>query len=778
MAVGDYTYDEDKMRLRINCLGCLYGASIEDFPICMSRTMDKLMQVKKVNDIVLARTREYEYDYEQVKLLLEIADVIEYIMKERIVQKASRLSEKHRNCYPEIGFKMQKMLLELMRSDPIGAYVEIKREIRKIRTRLKGPLPRNFTNFFTEYLALLEEVRDRLERTAMIREVKPFLAGYHIGERALYRELFMPNVRPNFMLTRYMIMPPEGGRSMARYNVGDTKIEIFKLHDNAQFFYHALPPEFRLSEDHYEILDAARRYMAENRPSTTEFVRSERIREMFYNIGKDMVRDTAENMGHRLTEKETERLANILTRYTAGMGVLELLLADEKIQDIYINSPIERQNIMVFHEEFQECSTNLIPSMEDAEAWATRLRIQSGRPLDEANPVLDTNLTIPGGNARFAVITRTLSPEGLGFAIRRHRDKPWTLPLFMKNKMIDPLTAGLLSFLVDGSVSMLVAGGRSSGKTSMLGALMLEILPKTRIVTIEDSVTGDCEIVYKKHGTLRRSTVGELIDGIINKYGKSELGRDVVKGNPENIEIFSMDKEGKVVLREPSRFIRHKVKKDIYEVETRTGRKIKVTGDHSLFTLSEGGDIKPIECRKIKEGDYLVTPRVLASPNKRMPNMSLIDYLDKLPGSLLTGNPIREVILQNKEKCLALAKKHGYFAVSQWKGACKWWRDKGVLPSKIAAELLRDGIKIPTHGVKLKFSASSSSIPVEILLSEKVNDLFGSSIKTKKSKKNKINAYSVEEIRNVEEHKRFIRNFLDRIEGKNNKEKKKDEKKN
>ena len=31
MAVCDYEYNEDIMRLKINCLGCIYGASIEDF---------------------------------------------------------------------------------------------------------------------------------------------------------------------------------------------------------------------------------------------------------------------------------------------------------------------------------------------------------------------------------------------------------------------------------------------------------------------------------------------------------------------------------------------------------------------------------------------------------------------------------------------------------------------------------------------------------------------------------------------------------------------------
>jgi len=290
------------------------------------------------------------------------------------------------------------------------------------------------------------------------------------------------------MFTRYMVSPPEGGVSIARYKVQDTQVEIFKVPHSTAFYYHAIPPEFKLSDNNYELLDSARVFMATHQPKTAEFVKSKSIRDIFYNIGNDMLKDLAHKQKSDIKDKDLKTLANILTRYTAGFGVLEILLADEKIQDIFINSPIEKHPILIYHQDFEECRTNLIPTREDAESWATRLRIASGRPLDEANPVLDAELAVPGGQARIAVITKTLSPEGLGFAIRRHRDKPWTLPLFIKSKMINPLAAGLLSFLVDGTVSLLVAGGRGAGKTSMLGSLMLEILPKTRVITIEDTL--------------------------------------------------------------------------------------------------------------------------------------------------------------------------------------------------------------------------------------------------------------------------------------------------
>ncbi len=484
---GGYLYDEDSRTLTINLLGSITGASIEDFESVMANVIDKILTVKKVLSIVLVKEREYEYSGEQVQMLVEIANIVEEIVRTRVISYKNIMPDKWGKFYPDFSQRLQYIFINLMRRDPIGAYVEIVRESRNLMIKMnrKG---KGFACYRHYKEEIIDPLKLKMERTKMISAVKEHLSGYHIGDRSLYREIFTPSVRPNFMLTRYMITPPETGKSVDRYKINDIQVEIYRLPTTSSYYYHVTPPEFTLTEEKYTVLDTARRYMATHRPKTAEFVRSEKVREVFYNIGKDMIREVADKSGVYLSTKELEQLANILTRYTAGLGVLEVLLGDEKIQDIYINSPIETSPILIFHGDYEECVTNLIPTKEDAESWATRLRIQSGRPLDEANPVLDTDIAVPGGKARFAVITKNLSPDGFGFAIRRHRDKPWTLPLLIKGKMIDPLGAGLLSFLIDGSVSMLVAGGRGAGKTSVLGALMLELLPKTRILTIEDTL--------------------------------------------------------------------------------------------------------------------------------------------------------------------------------------------------------------------------------------------------------------------------------------------------
>ena len=485
---GDYSFDEERRSVRINFLGSLSGASVEDYEEAMAKVIDVLLEVKKAERIVLAKEREYEYAGEQAQMLTEVANVLEGVLRERVVSAKSLGGESCRFYYPTWNARLQYIVFQLLRKDPIGAYVEVVRELRDARLRIKNATTSKEAACFTAYKEnVLDTLRLRLEQTQLIKAVKPSLAGYHIGDRALYRQLFMPAVRPNFMFTRYMVAPPEGGVSVDRYKVGDIDVEVFKMPHAAEYFYHVTPPEFKLSDARYSVLDQSRVYMATHQPKSAEFVRSGKVREMFVAIGRDMIREMAERKAVKLTPAEVEQLAGILARYTAGLGVLEILLADERIQDVYVNSPIEQQPIRVFHADWEECKTNLIPTHEDAEAWATRLRILSGRPLDEANPVLDTDVLVPGGSARFAVITKTLSPLGLGFAIRRHRDKPWTLPLFIKSKMLNPLAAGLLSFLIDGTVSILVAGGRGAGKTSVLSGLMLEILPKTRVCVIEDT---------------------------------------------------------------------------------------------------------------------------------------------------------------------------------------------------------------------------------------------------------------------------------------------------
>jgi archaeal flagellar protein FlaI len=186
-------------------------------------------------------------------------------------------------------------------------------------------------------------------------------------------------------------------------------------------------------------------------------------------------------------EKSGETKSEIVQRWYREYGVLEYLLFDENILEINVNPPPYKTPMRIVHAKYDECISNICPSEDFLNYLATRLKINTGRPLDKAEPRLDGELVIKTHHARVAALIDPFSIYGTAYSIRSHREQPWTLSLFMDNKTVNWLFAGFISFMVTHGRSFLVAGPRGSGKTSVLGACLLEILRKYRVITIEDT---------------------------------------------------------------------------------------------------------------------------------------------------------------------------------------------------------------------------------------------------------------------------------------------------
>ncbi|RME52754.1 hypothetical protein D6783_03855 [Candidatus Woesearchaeota archaeon] len=176
-----------------------------------------------------------------------------------------------------------------------------------------------------------------------------------------------------------------------------------------------------------------------------------------------------------------------IKRWYLEYGILEHLLFDEKVLEININPPAYKTPIRIVHADFDECTSNIYPSDDLLNYLTTRLKISTGRPINKAKPQLDGEISIKNHKGRVAAIVSPFSVFGTGFSIRSHREHPWTLPLFMEKKALNSWFCGVLSLAISHGRSFLSAGPRGSGKTSLLGALILEILPKYRIITIEDT---------------------------------------------------------------------------------------------------------------------------------------------------------------------------------------------------------------------------------------------------------------------------------------------------
>ncbi|MBT5023309.1 type II/IV secretion system ATPase subunit [Candidatus Woesearchaeota archaeon] len=484
------TEGEDNI-MRINYEGAAIVPSLEENGVVMSKTCDNLIESPETTKIVFSQRREYEYDLNQVNLIKEIAQIFDIISRNKdkfSYQKFLPVPEGKifaNKWYAEL----QNVLFHLIKSDPVGAYVELRRIYRREKINYDKLLEEKLIPCFQSYFDMIQFVLDLLEKSKLITVSKPFLAGFKQGDREVYRKFFHPFIKPDFMYAKLMADYPAEGEEMANYTVGvDTEVTVFKLPESVQYLYHIMPPEFKLSEEEYELLDLARNILAEHKPTRKEFTDPQRMREIFESVGRDLLEELSAYRNMNLAHDAIIKLSKILVRYTVGFGLVEVLLQDEQIQDISVNSPQGRIPIFLVHGEFADCITNVIPTRTEAESWATKLRMISGRPLDEANVILDTELVIPGARVRVSTITEPLDPSGLAFSFRRHRDRPWTLPLFIKYDTINSLGAGLLSFIVDGTRSMMICGTRSSGKTAFLTGILIEIMRRYRVITVEDTL--------------------------------------------------------------------------------------------------------------------------------------------------------------------------------------------------------------------------------------------------------------------------------------------------
>jgi type IV secretory pathway ATPase VirB11/archaellum biosynthesis ATPase len=456
----------------------------EDNEDMFQKVVDAIIESGGVTSLVINSDRNYIYTSDEVAMFNDLVDKYKEVFQSDIVGAVD--SELQRKFSDEVS-AFNYILYDRLKRDPIGGYVFGIRMLRGAKVKAKTVSSEDFLKFVDRFQALL----DKMSTMDFIKRSSSFVLGYKMGDRTPYRALLKPLIRPNFTYTRIMAEAPLAAVEVESYKIKDmdrTDVTIYKVPEVSQFLYHLSPPELMLNVDEYNMLDQVRNALIDYKPQHEEFTDPLRMREVFYNISKDMIDEINTKNNYKLGFKDIAMLSRILVRLTIGFGMTEVLLSDDRVEDVYINAPISKSPMFVKHTDYGECSSNIIPNAKEVDAWASRFRLLSGRPLDEGHPVLDTELITEALRARVSISQRPLSPGGLSIAFRRHRDKPWTLPLFVNNGMLSPFAAGLLWFCVEGARTILISGTRGAGKTSLLTALMLLLMKKYRIITVEDTL--------------------------------------------------------------------------------------------------------------------------------------------------------------------------------------------------------------------------------------------------------------------------------------------------
>lgn len=124
----------------------------------------------------------------------------------------------------------------------------------------------------------------------------------------------------------------------------------------------------------------------------------------------------------------------------------------------------------------------------------------------------------------------------------------------------------------------------------------------------DGSVDYNEQFIYKENSKVKTAKIGDFVDKFY-KEGQSNIPIKV-----KNLQVPAFDKDMKNKWREVDYVYRHKISEELYNLELEAGRKVKLTGAHSVFILKKD-KIKPEVVANIQKGDYIIAPLTLPENN-------------------------------------------------------------------------------------------------------------------------------------------------------------------
>ncbi len=186
--------------------------------------------------------------------------------------------------------------------------------------------------------------------------------------------------------------------------------------------------------------------------------------------------------GHILPQRALTRVINEVSDAVVGMGPIEFLLRDPDVTEVMVNGPddvfVERKG------RIERVEERLFEGEEAVYHLIERIVAPLGLRVDGTSPWVDARL--PDG-ARVHAIVPPLSLRGPVLTVRKFSAVALTPRDLVQNGTLSPRMLAFLAACVRGRANIVISGGTSSGKTTLLGVLASYVPEEERIVTIEDA---------------------------------------------------------------------------------------------------------------------------------------------------------------------------------------------------------------------------------------------------------------------------------------------------
>ena len=180
-------------------------------------------------------------------------------------------------------------------------------------------------------------------------------------------------------------------------------------------------------------------------------------------------------------EEYGKAIERIFTRIRSKLGILDLYMKDEHVNEIMINGPDTfffetKKGIQRLEESFE--------SVEELEEVIRNIAASVHREINEMHPILDARLE---DGSRVNAVYKNIAAGGPILTIRKFAKERIHMEDMIAGGTITEECAAFLRNLVRCGYNLFICGGTSSGKTTFLNALSEAIPKDERVIVIEDS---------------------------------------------------------------------------------------------------------------------------------------------------------------------------------------------------------------------------------------------------------------------------------------------------
>lgn len=194
-----------------------------------------------------------------------------------------------------------------------------------------------------------------------------------------------------------------------------------------------------------------------------------------------LVAEAADSERIELNGAEQRLVASTIVDDMVGNGPLEELLADESVTEIMVNGP---QKIYIEQAGRTFLSSVKFRTEDHLLTVAKRIARVVGRTLDEQRPYVDARLL---DGSRVNIVIPPVALDGTTISIRKFPKDTLQLHDLQRFGALSSEMSTFIRCIAASRCNVLVSGGTSSGKTTLLNTLGEFIRPTERVITIEDS---------------------------------------------------------------------------------------------------------------------------------------------------------------------------------------------------------------------------------------------------------------------------------------------------